>query len=152
MEQTFFINAWFSHTYLIHLSGQKSNQLRCFSNLRSSSFCCCSYHGINRSTDSFGRVYYWGYSSIWHGQGKLFFIFTTKDLFPPVDLPSHHYQVKKRLTEPACKTRLIGPNCPGIIKPGECKIGIMPGHIHKPGKIGEFVFYQLSFRTFVHLL
>ncbi len=57
-------------------------------------------------------------------------IITITEGIPTLDMLT----VKVKLDEAG--VRMIGPNCPGVITPGECKIGIQPGHIHKPGKVG----------------
>ncbi|MFA5515812.1 MAG: succinate--CoA ligase subunit alpha [Desulfuromonadales bacterium] len=50
-------------------------------------------------------------------------------------VPIRDMVIAKRVVDTG-RTLLVGPNCPGVITPGECKVGIMPGYIHKPGKIG----------------
>ena len=55
---------------------------------------------------------------------------------PVMDMLDVKYYLESYNAKNGCKTRLIGPNCPGVITPGACKIGIMPASIHKPGNIG----------------
>lgn len=57
-------------------------------------------------------------------------IVTITEGVPTLDMMDLYHEVRAR------GLRLIGPNCPGVITPGQCKIGIMPGHIHAPGRVG----------------